>query len=412
MAIVSCSECGHGVSDKAAACPKCGNPILTTTRKDPANAEAVTEDFGTLRFNESRRRRETSLNHQGSKSSVLSKLIVLGIAVGVIYGATQLLPAFSIGKAKEFVRGPNEAYEGEQPKEYAVDATGEATSQLNSEAEAIASSRPDDATIIATLRDAAQAGVMVRGVAIPAEAVEITNIVVDQVDALDGSNPAELYKVRATISSKITQGADFVKQAILKRNRIRAPATLEEMQNPGELVNRAISRHMTVTNATNSIRIGTEVRFILDAQIRSAGGAWNVVSAQSIEIPLTAEEIAAEENSSAEQAAAVAEAVAARAAEGSASSRVELDQEASVHQTPPRYPTEEQARGITGTVVLVVAVDETGNFSDVWVERSSGNRNLDSAAVQASHNWTFTPEIQGGKPVASKVRVPVEFSLN
>ena len=27
MALISCSECGHKVSDKAAACPSCGNPL-------------------------------------------------------------------------------------------------------------------------------------------------------------------------------------------------------------------------------------------------------------------------------------------------------------------------------------------------------------------------------------------------
>lgn len=30
MALISCSECGASVSDKARACPKCGNPINTT----------------------------------------------------------------------------------------------------------------------------------------------------------------------------------------------------------------------------------------------------------------------------------------------------------------------------------------------------------------------------------------------
>ncbi len=27
MALISCSECGHKVSDKADACPSCGNPL-------------------------------------------------------------------------------------------------------------------------------------------------------------------------------------------------------------------------------------------------------------------------------------------------------------------------------------------------------------------------------------------------
>jgi predicted nucleic-acid-binding Zn-ribbon protein len=29
MALIKCSECGYEVSDKATACPKCGNPVAT-----------------------------------------------------------------------------------------------------------------------------------------------------------------------------------------------------------------------------------------------------------------------------------------------------------------------------------------------------------------------------------------------
>ena len=42
MALISCSECGNQVSDKAAACPKCGNPIATARprRTEPTSASA------------------------------------------------------------------------------------------------------------------------------------------------------------------------------------------------------------------------------------------------------------------------------------------------------------------------------------------------------------------------------------
>jgi hypothetical protein len=35
MALINCSECGHQVSDKAAACPKCGNPIAAALPQTP-----------------------------------------------------------------------------------------------------------------------------------------------------------------------------------------------------------------------------------------------------------------------------------------------------------------------------------------------------------------------------------------
>lgn len=33
MALIKCSECGNEVSDKAASCPKCGNPVAATSEK-------------------------------------------------------------------------------------------------------------------------------------------------------------------------------------------------------------------------------------------------------------------------------------------------------------------------------------------------------------------------------------------
>lgn len=34
MALINCSECGESISDKAAACPKCGAPITTYATSD------------------------------------------------------------------------------------------------------------------------------------------------------------------------------------------------------------------------------------------------------------------------------------------------------------------------------------------------------------------------------------------
>mgnify|MGYP006210135817 CR=1 FL=1 len=41
---------------------------------------------------------------------------------------------------------------------------------------------------------------------------------------------------------------------------------------------------------------------------------------------------------------------------------------------------------------------------DVEVEKSSGNRNLDRAAVAAARRWRFNAEVRDGKKVASRVR--------
>jgi protein TonB len=78
---------------------------------------------------------------------------------------------------------------------------------------------------------------------------------------------------------------------------------------------------------------------------------------------------------------------------------------------PPKYPPEEMRRGIEGTTVLIVSIDASGNVLDVEVEKSSGNRNLDRAAVQAARRWRFNPEVKNGQKVASRVRVPVDFKI-
>ena len=78
---------------------------------------------------------------------------------------------------------------------------------------------------------------------------------------------------------------------------------------------------------------------------------------------------------------------------------------------PPDYPREELANEITGTVILLVTVDENGNPTNVTVEKSSKNRNLDRAAVEAAKKWRFNPAQQGGRKSGGVVRVPVDFKI-
>jgi uncharacterized membrane protein YvbJ len=42
MALTQCNECGHEVSDKAATCPKCGNPIARTHNPKETGERVVT----------------------------------------------------------------------------------------------------------------------------------------------------------------------------------------------------------------------------------------------------------------------------------------------------------------------------------------------------------------------------------
>ena len=67
--------------------------------------------------------------------------------------------------------------------------------------------------------------------------------------------------------------------------------------------------------------------------------------------------------------------------------------------------------GITGEVVLIIDVDANGNVTNVSVEKSSRNRDLDRAAMEAARKWRFNAAVVGGQKQAGRVRVPVNFSL-
>ena len=79
---------------------------------------------------------------------------------------------------------------------------------------------------------------------------------------------------------------------------------------------------------------------------------------------------------------------------------------------PPVYPREEERRGITGTVTLLLTYDANGSVTAVDVVKSSGNRNLDRAAVKAAQKWKVNPGMRGGVRVAGKAKTDVAFVLN
>lgn len=79
---------------------------------------------------------------------------------------------------------------------------------------------------------------------------------------------------------------------------------------------------------------------------------------------------------------------------------------------PPKYPADAVAAGITGRVVVIVDVAADGSVSDVQVEKSRPAGVFDQATLDAVRNWTFEPAIRDGRPVAGRVRVPVDFAMD
>ena len=83
----------------------------------------------------------------------------------------------------------------------------------------------------------------------------------------------------------------------------------------------------------------------------------------------------------------------------------------SKNMNPPKYPPAAYREGISGEVILIVDVDANGNVTNVAIERSSRNRDLDRAAMDAARKWRFNPSIRNGQRAAGRVRVPVAFTL-
>lgn len=83
-----------------------------------------------------------------------------------------------------------------------------------------------------------------------------------------------------------------------------------------------------------------------------------------------------------------------------------------VNRTPaPKYPAAAIAQKIGGMVVLEIDIDATGKPVNVDVVKSEPAGVFDQATVDAVRQWQFKPEIENGKPVPGRLRVPVEFAL-
>jgi TonB family protein len=78
---------------------------------------------------------------------------------------------------------------------------------------------------------------------------------------------------------------------------------------------------------------------------------------------------------------------------------------------PPVYPEHLKGTKIGGSVVLLVTLDACGNVTNVGIERSSRNRDLDRAAMEGARLWRLAPASNEQVNVEQRrVRVPVDFT--
>jgi len=74
-------------------------------------------------------------------------------------------------------------------------------------------------------------------------------------------------------------------------------------------------------------------------------------------------------------------------------------------RTKPLYPLASRKKGESGTVVLLVRLDESGKPIDISIHSSSGYPALDRSALTAVRSWKFRPDAPG------LLLVPVVFRL-
>lgn len=83
-----------------------------------------------------------------------------------------------------------------------------------------------------------------------------------------------------------------------------------------------------------------------------------------------------------------------------------------ISQPPPTYPRNAMQMSREGRVRVKVEIGADGVPTDSSLVESSGDRDLDRAALQGVRRWRFKPAMAHGTPVASDVTVPIEFKLN
>jgi protein TonB len=79
---------------------------------------------------------------------------------------------------------------------------------------------------------------------------------------------------------------------------------------------------------------------------------------------------------------------------------------------PPVFPAEARKARLSGTVLLLVQIDERGRPLSIALRRTSGHAILDTAALRAVRAWRFEPARRDGKPVDARLEIPIRFALS
>jgi len=78
----------------------------------------------------------------------------------------------------------------------------------------------------------------------------------------------------------------------------------------------------------------------------------------------------------------------------------------------PNYPANARRAGIEGVTTIAFKIDTDGKVVAPRVTRSSGNADLDRAALQGVSRWRYTPAVNRlGTAIATATSVNIKFRL-
>ena len=80
-------------------------------------------------------------------------------------------------------------------------------------------------------------------------------------------------------------------------------------------------------------------------------------------------------------------------------------------RTRPTYPRELRSAGVGGEVIIDFIVTTHGDVGEAKVV-SSTEPGLNEAALACISQWKFKPAMKDGKPVESRMKIPLVFSIN
>lgn len=82
-----------------------------------------------------------------------------------------------------------------------------------------------------------------------------------------------------------------------------------------------------------------------------------------------------------------------------------------IRMVEPFYPVAMKLARTPGQVRVTALVDESGNVQDPQVEFAT-NAAFGASALEALGKWRFKPGLRDGVPIATRVSLPVNYTLD